>query len=108
MLINNGNGSFRDEADAFPVVGALQDSLGGSRDAFSLKIGVFATRKIKKGGHRLHVDLGGLPTYSLEELEHHPDGDHTDYVGHGKYVINHSPASFLNHSCEGRRKYVFV
>ena len=63
-------------------------------------IGVFATRKIEKGEHLFHVDLRNLPTYSLEELKHHPDGDHADYVGHGKYVINHSPASFLNHSCE--------
>jgi ribosomal protein S18 acetylase RimI-like enzyme len=67
--------------------------------------GVFATRDIKENEHICHVDLRGLPSYTLDELERqvaaHPEltGDHANYVGHGKYVIEDSPASYMNHSC---------
>lgn len=64
--------------------------------------GVFATRNIREGEHLFHVDLTKLRRYSLQEIADNPDvdGDHSDYVGHGKYVIDHSPASYMNHSCE--------
>ena len=63
-------------------------------------VGVFATRLIKQGEHLFHLDLRKLRAYSVPELEGHPEGDHADYVGRGKYVIDHSPASYMNHSCD--------
>jgi len=65
--------------------------------------GVFATRNIKKDKHIFNVNLSLLPSHTLEEIDKNPklkaDGDHSDYVGHGKYVIDFSPASYMNHSC---------
>lgn len=68
--------------------------------------GVFATREIKRKEHLFHIDLTGFQSYTLAELERavaeNPalDGDHANYVGHGKYVIEHTPASYMNHSCD--------
>ena len=67
--------------------------------------GVFAAERIHKGEHIFHVDLRGYKRYFLDALERevreHPelDGDHANYVGHGKYVIEDTPASSMNHSC---------
>jgi len=67
--------------------------------------GVFATRPVEKSDHIFHVDLSSRVKYPLDELERavkqNPelDGDHANYVGHGKYVIEYSPASYMNHSC---------
>jgi SET domain-containing protein len=68
--------------------------------------GVFAVKDIKQGEHVFHVDLTGLEKYTLAELERvvesNPelDGDHANYVGRGKYVIEDTPASYMNHSCD--------
>jgi len=64
--------------------------------------GLFAARDIKKGEHILRIDLRPLKRYTLQELEEHEelDGDRADYAGHGKYVIDHSPGSYMNHACD--------
>jgi SET domain-containing protein len=64
--------------------------------------GVFALRNFKKGEHIFYVDLTKLKRYTVREIDENSDlnGDHSDYVGHGKYVVNHSPASYMNHSCD--------
>ncbi len=68
--------------------------------------GIFASRDIKKGELLFHIDLTLFDRYSLADLERflakHPelDGDHTNYAGHGKYVLEDTPASFMNHSCD--------
>jgi SET domain-containing protein len=67
--------------------------------------GVFAAKDIRQGEHIFHVDLNVFEKYALDELERvvaeNPelDGDHANYVGHGKYVIEDTPASYMNHSC---------
>jgi SET domain-containing protein len=65
-------------------------------------LGVFAVREIQKGEHIFHVDLTGLARYTVQEIDENTqvDGDHSDYIGHGKYVVDDSPASFMNHSCD--------
>jgi SET domain-containing protein len=70
-------------------------------DTLDKGLGVFASRDVKKGEHIFHVDLRGLKKYSVDEIDENPEleGDHADYVGRGKYVIDHSPASYMNHSC---------
>jgi len=66
---------------------------------------VFTAKDIKQGEHIFHVDLNGFKKYTLAELEREVeenpelDGDHANYVGHGKYVIEDTPASYMNHSC---------
>jgi SET domain-containing protein len=64
--------------------------------------GLFATRDIHKGEHILRIDLRPLTRYTLQQLEDHGelDGDHADYAGRGKYVIDHSAGSYMNHSCD--------
>lgn len=65
--------------------------------------GVFAARDIQQGEHLFHIDLNGLKKYTPEELERAGaadpalDGDHANYVGRGKYVIEYTPASYMNH-----------
>lgn len=69
-------------------------------------LGVFAQRDFKRGEHVFHVDLTKLKRYSLKEFprlrKEHPELDlrHSDHVGNGKYVIDYSPASYMNHSCD--------
>lgn len=71
-------------------------------------LGLFAARDFMEGEHILHVDLTGLGKFSLEEIpllvKENPELkkilNHCDYVGHGKYVIDRSPASYMNHSCD--------
>jgi len=65
-------------------------------------LGLFALRDFKRGEHIFHVDLTKLKKCTVKEIDGNPklDGDHSDYVGHGKYVVNHSPASYMNHSCD--------
>jgi SET domain-containing protein len=64
--------------------------------------GLFAARDIERGEHILRIDMRPLKKYAVQELAEHEelDGDHADYVGHGKYVIDHSPGSYMNHSCD--------
>lgn len=68
--------------------------------------GVFAARDIRRGDYIFHVDLNVFEKYSPEALElavaadPKLNGDHANYVGHGKYVIEETPAAYMNHSCE--------
>lgn len=64
-------------------------------------LGVFASSDFKRSECIFHVDLRRLRTYSVEEIDENPEleGEHADYVGHGGYVIDLSPASYMNHSC---------
>ena len=68
--------------------------------------GLFSTRDMKENERLCRVDLRNLRKYTLDELdrvvqEHTElDGGHANYVGHGKYVIEDSPASYMNHSCD--------
>lgn len=66
--------------------------------------GLFASKLIRKGELIYHNDLSKLPFYSLEDLHNHPlfekYSEHSDYVGNGNYVIDLSPVSFMNHSCD--------
>ena len=65
--------------------------------------GVYATRDIAKNEYLFHTNLGQLPSYTLEEIAKIPNlnvnGEHSEYYGNGRYVINFSPASYINHSC---------
>jgi len=81
-------------------------------DLYALKpssgkgVGVFAVQDIRKGERLFHVDLRVFTSYTLAELEEvvqkNPklDGDHANYLGHGKYVLEETPAAYMNHSCE--------
>ena len=64
--------------------------------------GIFATRDIKAGEQILHLDLNKLKSYSRKEINENPklQSNHCDYYGHSRYVIDHSPASYMNHSCD--------
>ncbi len=64
--------------------------------------GVFAVRDIKKGEHVIKCDLTKLETYTVKELAKHPQAksDHWDEAGRGKWVLDYSPASYINHSCD--------
>jgi len=67
--------------------------------------GVFATRNIKDGEHIIRCDLSKLKAYSVKDIPKHPlaknpkFADHWDEVGRGKWVLDISPASYVNHSC---------
>ena len=69
-------------------------------------MGLFAARDFKKGEIILYDDITKLPKYTLKEIielhRKNPNliADHEEYVGEGKYVINISPESFVNHSCD--------
>jgi uncharacterized protein len=65
-------------------------------------MGVFATRPIHTGELIFRIDLRGRPHYSLRDLAALSplDNDHSDYVGRGRYAVDDSPASYMNHSCE--------
>ena len=68
--------------------------------------GLFTLKDIKNGAHLFHVDLRGLERYTVEEIEalskSNPDidGDHSNYVGWSKYVIEDTLPSYMNHSCD--------
>lgn len=59
-------------------------------------------RDIRAGEFICRVDMTGMKKYSLQEFDSNPDlnSDHSDYVGNGKYAIDFSPGSYVNHSCE--------
>lgn len=65
--------------------------------------GVFALKNFKKGEIILHNDTTKLKRYTLKEISKNPKlkraSNHCDYVGYGKYVIDLSPTSYINHSC---------
>jgi len=65
-------------------------------------LSVFAARDFREGEHIFQEDLTKLEKHTVAEIDAHPewDGDHSDYVGHGKYAISHTPVSYMNHSCD--------
>lgn len=80
------------------------------REAEGKGYGLFATRDIREGECILRIDLRRLPRFSPDALEayvaaHGLDGDHADYVGHGQYVLDDSPGSYMNHSCDPNCAY---
>lgn len=63
--------------------------------------GVFAIRDIEKEEHVISCDLTKLKGYTLKDIEESGiDSDHWDEVGRGKWVLDYSPASYINHSCD--------
>jgi uncharacterized protein len=65
-------------------------------------LGVFAARPIRKDELLFRINLRNRPHYSLRDLEalSQWENDHSDYVGRGRYAVDDSPASYMNHSCE--------
>jgi hypothetical protein len=63
--------------------------------------GLFANRDFMKGEVILFYDLSkNKEKYTLKEIEESGiDSEHWVYVGHGRYVLDFSPASYVNHSC---------
>ncbi|MFA5992699.1 MAG: SET domain-containing methyltransferase [Candidatus Pacearchaeota archaeon] len=62
--------------------------------------GLFANKDFKEGKLIFHHDKSKLRKYSSDEISKMPDNDHADYVGHGKYIIDFHPCSYMNHSCD--------
>lgn len=69
--------------------------------------GVFATRDISKGELILIRDYSKLKRFKVGDKEL-AKTYHSDYIGDGKYVIDYSPHSFFNHSCEPNTKTVII
>ncbi|RLC52102.1 MAG: hypothetical protein DRI23_00925 [Candidatus Cloacimonadota bacterium] len=75
--------------------------------------GVYSKQFITAGTEIFYHDLNELPKLRLHEIDDyiihntHLDGDHTDYVGNGFYVIDMSPVSYMNHSCNPNCVYKF-
>jgi SET domain-containing protein len=65
-------------------------------------LGVFAARAIREDELLFQIDLRSRPQYSLRDIAALSpwDNDHSDYVGRGRYAVDDSPASYMNHSCE--------
>ena len=63
--------------------------------------GLFAGKNFKKGELILRNDKGKLKKMTMEEIDKLPEEkqNHADYIGQGKYVIDLSPDSYSNHSC---------
>jgi len=72
------------------------------KDAGEKGRGLFANRDFKKGEVILFYDLTKVKKrYTLEEIERSGiDSEHWEYVGRSKYVLDYSPASYVNHSCD--------
>ncbi len=70
--------------------------------------GLFAIRDFKEGELILRKDITRLRRYSVGEMGRlitegklrKEDCEHCDYIGRGKYVLDFSPLSYINHSCE--------
>lgn len=83
-------------------------------------MGVSARTSMRSGDVLLTKDITKLRKYKLDEINSVPQltrlSDHCDYAGYGRYVIDFSPASYINHSCApnayvdfktiGKSKYV--
>lgn len=63
--------------------------------------GVFATCQFKKGDKIFHVNLKNLRRYTIKEIKKNKNinKEHLEYVGNGKYVVDYSAPSFMDHSC---------
>lgn len=64
--------------------------------------GVYAARNIKEGQHVIRCDLTRLRAYSPNKVKSHPqhESNHWDEVGNNRFVLDFSPASYVNHSCD--------
>ncbi|HDQ60078.1 MAG TPA: SET domain-containing protein-lysine N-methyltransferase [Candidatus Woesearchaeota archaeon] len=63
--------------------------------------GLFAARDIKKDELIAKGNYNKLKKWTPKEIkECRIDSDHWDYAGRGKYVLDNSPVSYINHSCE--------
>jgi len=68
--------------------------------------GLFTSRDINTGELLFHVDMRKMPRYTVEEIDalaksnSDINGDHSHYVGRGKYVIENSMPAYINHSCD--------
>jgi len=64
-------------------------------------MGVFASKNIKKNSEIMNFDLTKNKVYNYKELRKVPKKDinHLDPIGNGKYVVDYSPFSYINHSC---------
>jgi len=64
--------------------------------------GLFAARDFEKGQIILHNDMTKIKKkYTIKEIrESGIDSDHWDYIGRGKYILDYSPESYVNHSCD--------
>ena len=73
--------------------------------------GLFTARHIEKGDVLFRIDMSGIPRYTVAEIDAlakaNPtvNGDHSNYVGHGKYVIEETLPSYMNHSCDPNTIY---
>ncbi len=64
--------------------------------------GVFANRNIKTGKIILNKNyIKTKQVFTKKEFKKlsKEDKNHLDYIGKGKYVVDYSPASIVNHSC---------
>ena len=69
-------------------------------DVKNIGKGLFANKNFKEGELITEIDLSGLKSYSSEEIKVHPQNEHADYVGRGRYVISSHPYAYMNHSCD--------
>lgn len=69
--------------------------------------GVFATRDIKKGELIMIRDYSKLKRYKLGSKAL-SKSNHVDCVGNKEYVIDNSPNSYINHSCEPNTKTIII
>ncbi|GAI30526.1 unnamed protein product [marine sediment metagenome] len=69
--------------------------------------GTFATRDIKKGELIMMRDYSKLKRYKLGDRTLRKS-NHVDYVGNKEYVIDKSPNSYINHSCNPNTKTVAI
>lgn len=65
--------------------------------------GLFAERNIRKGEIIFHKDYRNhkkiVKTEDVNKLAER-DQNHVDYIGYGRYAVDYSPSSMINHSCE--------
>ncbi len=63
--------------------------------------GIFTNKEFKKGEKIFHQNLSNLRKYSIKDIKknNNINKNHLDYIGNGKYVIDFSMVSYMNHSC---------
>ncbi|MBW3013446.1 SET domain-containing protein [Candidatus Woesearchaeota archaeon] len=75
--------------------------------------GLFAAKSVEKGELIYHLDKSRLKRYTLDEINQlvkkgkltEEQTEHCDYAGNKKYVVDFSPASYMNHSCDPNTIY---
>lgn len=63
--------------------------------------GLFATKNIKENEIILKNNIQKLKKLTLKDISKLPEKvqEHADYAGKDRYVIDFSPSSYINHSC---------